>query len=178
MATLTSLDELLRAIHNAGIEAQKLTEQQHVRQLRRYFKEDGTPITMAIKLPNAQYDPNVAKQQLAGKTGGGELDHRAEQYVEFDAPLLSLVPPGTLRIKTMDVRFKVKLQGLLGDDGDTSTDPVTKVEHHTKGPLRVEMGGGMFTKKSQLADISITFEGTDPPESLMKINDHFLRSFP
>lgn len=177
MSAITSLDELLCAIHNAGIEAQKITEQQHVRQLRRYFKDDGTPITLPIKLPNPQYDPSVAKE-VAGKEGGGELNQRTAPYVEFDAPLLSLVPPGTLRIKALDVKFKVKLQGLLAEAGATSTDPVTGAEQITKGPLRLEMGGGIFTTQSQLADISITFEGTDPPESLMKINDHFLRSFP
>lgn len=33
---------------------------------------------------------------------------------------------------------------------------------------------GLFQKDSEVADIEITFEGTDPPEAMTRINDHIL----
>lgn len=175
---INSIDELLQAIHNSVIEAQKIAEQQHIRQLFRYFEfpkkknesgeekpqwhEPGKPRTIIIKIPNPRHDPGA-------KTG-------QEEYIDFHVPQISLVPPSSIQIKELSVRFKVRLSGFLGAAKKTR-DPATGEEIEISGPVHVELGG-FFSRKSQLADVSITFEATTPPESILRINDQFIKAFP
>ncbi len=178
MSKEINLDELLRSMHNAVLEAQKLTEQQHVRQLNNYFiwpNEDkqitkvedlregkGKAITWEIEVPSTH--PNAEE----GDT------------MTLKVPVMSLIPPTSIKIKNMVVNFKVSLKGFEHErklkrtqkfvEGDPS-------EH--KGPLSIDLGGidgGFFNKKSILANVKIEFESGEPAESFLRINDHLVKS--
>ncbi len=158
MSVIYNFDDLLLAIHNAGVEAQKLTEEQHYRQLKRYFDEDGTPYCQRIKIPNPD--------------AGAE-----EEWVDVDIPLLALVPPSTIKIKEMSVDFKVKLRGFT--DGKDKVYFAANGEKKThKGPLQVDLGHGFLQKDSSIADVKIVFEGTEPPTAMLKLNDHLVKVIP
>jgi len=141
-----NLDQLLQAIHDAVLEAQMISEKQHIHQLQKYFNEDGTPQMISIRVPNMH--PNSAP---------GELE-------TLQVPLITLVPPSAIKIKRMKVDFKVA----LGSMAQTETGK----------SLMIDIGGsgGLFGRKQSTANIEITFVGTDPPESFMRINDHLVKS--
>jgi hypothetical protein len=89
------------------------------------------------------------------------VTHNDVSWRELDVPKLVLCPPAALKIKGMKVKFKARLGG-LGEE---------KAE---KGELQMHVGGGAFSR-STMATIEIEFEGTEPPEGLMKINDELLK---
>lgn len=146
------LDNLLRAIHEAVLHAQQSTEEQHIIQLEKYFDPDGRPIVKEILVPSLRMDAEE-----------GEMD-------PINIPLISLIPPTAIKIKEMRVKFQVGLNSseLLGKDGDDKSG----------GALPIDMGGsgGLFGPRQALADVEITFEGTDPAESFLRVNDHLVKS--
>ena len=147
------LDHLLRAIHEAVLSAQQSTEEQHIYQLEKYFDPDGNPIIKEILVPSLRMDAEEGAMDL------------------LKIPLISLIPPTAIKIKEMRIQFQVGLNSgeLLGDDGDSQGNP---------GNLPIDLGGsgGLFGSRQALADVEITFEGTNPAESFLRINDHLVKS--
>lgn len=149
--TIESLDNLLRALHNAVIKAQELTEQQHLRQLDRYFDEKGVPRHRTIVVP----DPSPETES---------------ETRDVEVPLLALVPPGAVKISEFEIGFTVRLLGFTADEKKRKRgfqavpgDPETH-----SGPIRVDMqadaGDGGAT-----AEVHVRFEGADPPEAFHRI---------
>ncbi len=141
-----NLDDLLQAIHDAVLEAQIITEKQHINQLQKYFNEDGTAQMLSIKVPSMNQNTPEGETQT------------------LNIPLITLVPPTAIKIKRMKVDFKVSLGAIQTKDNVKS--------------LQVDIGGsgGLFGKKQSTANIEITFVGSDPPESFLRINDHLVKS--
>lgn len=141
-----NLEDLLQAIHDAVLEAQIISEKQHINQLQKYFNEDGTAQMLTIKVPSMH----------PGSTAG--------ETETLQVPLITLVPPSAIKIKRMKVDFKVGL-GRIAE-----TDRVKA--------LQIDMGGsgGLFGKRENTANIEITFVGSDPPESFLRINDHLVKT--
>jgi len=148
-------DYLLQAIHNSVLKAQELTEEQHIHQLRKYFDEEGKPIMQKILVPSL--DP----------------DHEPEEMVPIQVPLMSLLPPSAIKIKEMKVDFEIGL-------GKMNTNEIDGLDNKEtiQASLAVDLGGsgGLFSKKQSKAKVSITFEGGDPSESFLRINDHLIKS--
>lgn len=149
------LDNLLRAIHESVLHAQQSTEEQHILQLEKYFDPDGLPIVKEISVPSLRLDaaPN-------------EMD-------VIRIPLLSLIPPTAIKIKKMSVKFQVGL-----NSSDLLDGPETGTGNNEVGALQIDLGGsgGLFGSKQSLAEIEITFEGTDPAESFLRINNHLVKT--
>lgn len=158
----SNLDDLLKAIHNSLIEAQRISEQQHISQLARYFEEDGTPIVQTIKVPDTSPDAE-------------------EEYMDLKVPLISLIPPTALKIKNLAMKFKVGLRGFGTKEkpGSNETLGAASSSHEKPGSVEIDMGGisgSFFQPKNILADVEITFEGCEPAESFMRINDHLVKT--
>lgn len=143
-------DHLLQAMHNAVLKAQEVTEEQHIQQLAKYFDEEGKPIIQEIQVPTL--DP----------------DDDPENMVTLKVPLMSLIPPSSIKIKELKLNFQVGLGKIKLGTGDDTENP----------SLNIDMGGsgGMFGKKQATADIEITFEAGDPAESFLRINDYLVKS--
>jgi hypothetical protein len=162
-----SLDDLLRAVHNSVLKAQQLTEQQHMRQIRKYFDEDNIAICKRIWVPS-----NLP-------------DAPDDEYMPLDVPLMSLLPPTAIKIKNLKINFKVALKGLMkGYEIDKSQKRLgfekDEIEVQ-KAPLEIDLGGiggGFFGAKTKpiLADITIEFTGDEPSEAFMRINDHLIKT--
>jgi len=93
----SSLNNLLSGIQAAIVGAQDMLQTQHVEELKKYIKEDGSPVTHKMKLPR-----HNAK---------GEIE-----WIEVDIPLLVLCPPVSLTIKKLKVDFDAILSGLGQED--------------------------------------------------------------
>lgn len=180
MAKTIKLDNLLQAIHQAVLEAQALTEQQHLEQLDRYFEwpddedrknEDmashihrtgGIAKTWAVEVPNLH--PEAEK----GST------------TTIQVPLMSLIPPTAIKIKNMVVEFKVALGQLVEEKKKSRSFFKKNQPGKDEQTLGIDMGGvsggGFFANKTPLAKIKIEFEAGEPAESFLRINDHLIKS--
>lgn len=141
-----NLDDLLQAIHDAVLEAQIISEKQHINQLQKYFNEDGTAQMLSIKVPS------MRPESAAGETE------------TLNVPLITLVPPSAIKIKRMKVDFKVVLGAMQKKASGSSLQ------------IDMGGSGGLFGKKQSTANIEIIFAGSDPPESFLRINDHLVKS--
>lgn len=146
-------DHLLQAIHDAVLKAQEFTEEQHIKQLDRYFDDNGKPIVKELQVPTL--DP----------------DDDPENMVTLAVPLMSLLPPSSIKIKELKVNFQVALGKLKLSDGDADKEGF-------QPSLDIDTGGsgGVFGKGQSRADIQITFEAGDPAESFLRVNDYLVKS--
>ena len=164
-----NLDNVLRALHNALIEAQKLTQEQHMRSLKRYFNESedgeslGEPKMLKLKLPFAKND--------------------AITYEEVDVPLIALTPPSSIKIKNTKIDFDAKITGFEGEKkkGFHFSDLFSKkkdlevdVSSH-EGPLNLNLDNN---ETGTTVRIQIEFTADEIPETVARINDHIIKSFP
>lgn len=174
MAQSINLDNLLRSIHNSILEAQKLTEQQHIRQLSNYFEwpDDIKDITLQTKL-------------IGGKARTWNIDvpnpnpESKEETITIKVPIMSLIPPTAIKIKNMVVDFKVALKGFEDIKKKAKQfTPGDPTEH--RGPLLIDMGGisgdSFYKDDAILANIRIEFKSGQPSESFLRINDHLIKS--
>jgi len=175
------LDNVLTAIHNSVIEAQKISEQQHMRTLGRYFYLDnakmehdgididdlGMPKSVDVKLPFIEED-KVA-------------------YHDVQIPLIALNPPSSMKIKNMKISFEAKITGVdKAKEGrgffkylkkKNSDEIIKKQEDNTpKGPIQLDLSPN--EKGAGMAKIEIEFMNSDVPETFARINDHIVKSFP
>lgn len=175
------LDNILKAIHNSVIEAQKISEQQHMRALGRYFylnkeamdkegidvEDLGMPKNIDIKLPF--------------------IEENKVQYRSVDIPLIALNPPSSMKIKNMKVSFEAKIMGVDANKEDKgffkylkkkNSDEVIKkdTDESAKGPIQLDLTPG--DKSAGMAKIEIEFMNSDVPETFARINDHIVKSFP
>lgn len=97
METEIDFRDLLRSLHNAILEAQIVLEQQHIRQLNRYFFEDGTPKVRRIKLPDVR----------PGAT---------TKWRDVDVPLFALVPASGVELNHLLVEFQANVREVTDQD--------------------------------------------------------------
>ncbi len=189
----TAIDDILKAIHNAAIEAQQLTEQQHIRQMHRYFDpETGRALTIPIQIPNTDINAEEGKE-----------------FIEVEVPMLTLMPPTSIKIKEMEVEFEVTMSGFANQKKekkgfhfkkklrkDTPESPETDAEPSEgsedpeegqeeeepedthSGPLHVDLKSGFAGFGGTKAKIRIVLVGCDPPEALMKIDNELVKVLP
>lgn len=178
-----SLNDLINAIQHAVIEAQEMAEDHHIDLVSRFFKEDPATgqtraLTQDVWVPDLR--PNAEE--------GG--------MIKIAVPLISLASLGAIRIKELRVEFEARLSSL--DTVEAPTAPVLgagpRLPSAPKGG-----GGGLFGQMlrggprrnmafdfkkgaddstSTVAKISIVFEGTSPPEGIVRLNDQVLKSIP
>ena len=91
MAATVRLGSLIEAIAKAVAHAQDQVERHQVRNLMRYFKADGQPITLPLRMPS----------------------HKEEDY---HVPILGLVPLSALKIKEATVKLSVDMGELVEED--------------------------------------------------------------
>lgn len=89
----TTLHDLVATIASAVGTAQDLVERNYLAMVRRYFDDEGRPLSMNIKLPSLSADPAEAERQVV-------------------VPVLSLVDSRALGIKSVDVSMDVALDDL------------------------------------------------------------------
>ncbi|WNC69963.1 DUF2589 domain-containing protein [Thalassotalea nanhaiensis] len=173
MAT-KSLDDLVEAITGAVVHARELLEAQHVDVMHRFFKDsngDGKleALTQTIQIPNTHTESK-------------------DDYVEVEVPLFSLVPLNSLKLDEVEIAFDANISSL--EDSDKSLAPGlfgllksrNVKEDESRGRrkrMHLDMAGnGLLGNKKNNTNIKITLKGTDPPEGLIRVNNHVLKQIP
>ena len=147
------LDELLGGLHDAVVSAQRLVEKQHIDMVDLYFDDEtGQPLTMDMKIPSA---------------------HPDKDFENLSVPLFTMAPLSSIKIKELEMKFKVK----LSEQMDTVSELTKSMRHEdeptTVGGVGIDMNS---TNPDTMAEIKITFEGSDAPEGVMRINDQLVKT--
>jgi hypothetical protein len=142
----TGLQSLLEGVQNAVIGAQTLMQEQHTNELKKLLDDDGKPLHQTVQMPHI--DPKT-----------GELAYR-----DVHVPLMAITPPAALKIARLKVNFEARLHG---------TGKAGKCEDGCDHEMKLSLGG--FFNRGTKVQCEIEFEGTEPPEGWMLINDEVVK---
>ena len=146
------LDHLTKGLYDAVVQAQALAENQHIEALSKFFDKDGNPLCMDIKLP----DNKVVEQNVR-------------------VPLATLAPQSSIKIKELSMEMKVKM-GSFGKRKSRKGGGIFCKKD--AGAINADLGASILPKRNQYATLKITFEGTDPPEGLVRLNNNLIKQIP
>ena len=146
------LDHLTKGLYDAVVQAQALAENQHIEALSKFFDKDGKPLCMEIKIPDNK---------------GNEMN--------VNVPLATLAPQSSIKIKELSMELKVKM-GSFGKRKSRQGGGIFCKKD--AGAINADLGASILPKRNQYATLKITFEGTDPPEGLVRLNNNLIKQIP
>ena len=97
---------------------------------------------------------------------GGEKVH---------VPLITLAPQNSIKIKELTMEMKVKVTN-YGKRKSNFLGGIFKDKD--AGAISVDLGSSVLPFKNNYANLKITFEGTDPPEGLVRLNNNLIKQIP
>tara|TARA_R100000458_G_scaffold51908_1_gene53068 strand:- start:1146 stop:1604 length:459 start_codon:yes stop_codon:yes gene_type:complete len=138
-------------------------------------------------LTKGLYDAVVQAQNLAEKQHIEALN----EYIDEDGnpkcvsikiegqdvqvPLATLVPHSSIKIKELTMDLKVKLNSF----GKRKSNIMSSIFGKGKaGAITADLGSSILPLKNNYANLKITFEGTDPPEGLVRLNNNLIKQIP
>jgi len=92
-----------------------------------------------------------------------------------DVPLATLAPQSSIRIKELKMDLKVKLNN-FGKRKSKRGGGIFR--RSDAGAISADLGSSIFPHKNNYANLSITFEGSDPPEGLVRLNNNLIKQIP
>ena len=146
------LDHLTKGLYDAVVQAQSLAENQHIEALNKFFDKDGNPLCLDVKIP----------------------DDKGQNQV-VSVPLATLAPQSSIRIKELSTEMKVKM-GSFGKRKSRLGGGIFCKED--AGAINADLGASILPKRNQYATLKVTFEGTDPPEGLVRLNNNLIKQIP
>ena len=90
-------------------------------------------------------------------------------------PLATLAPHSSIKIKELTMDLKVKLNN-FGKRQSKSGGGIFREKD--AGAVSVDLGSSILSSKNNYANLKITFEGTDPPEGLVRLNNNLIKQIP
>lgn len=170
MAAQIWFKDLIEALAGAVIEAQDRIEQHQIINLTRHFDDDLRPESLLIRLPSMKPD--------AGEN--------AEDY--YRVPLLTLVPRNALRIKDIEMTFRVNLGELAEEAAKEPPEgakaalaPPEKKKAVGEAPsprkdIRVDVSGGLLRRRAGAVRVVLRVEGTEPTEGIARLLNHLVQT--
>ena len=92
-----------------------------------------------------------------------------------NVPLATLAPQSSIKIKELSMELKVKM-GSFGKRKSRLGGGIFCKED--AGAINADLGASILPKKNQYASLKITFEGTDPPEGVVRLNNNLIKQIP
>ena len=92
-----------------------------------------------------------------------------------NVPLATLAPQSSIRIKELKMNLKVKLNSFGKRKSKLGGGIFSKED---AGAISADLGSSILPSKNNYADLEITFEGTDPPEGLVRLNNNLIKQIP
>ena len=146
------LDHLTKGLFDAVVQAQALAENQHIEALNKFFDKDGNPLSLDVKIPDAN-----GKNQVV------------------NVPLATLAPQSSIKIKELSMEMKVKM-GSFGKRKSRLGGGIFCKED--AGAINADLGASILPKRNQYATLKVVFEGPDPPEGLVRLNNNLIKQIP
>ena len=94
---------------------------------------------------------------------------------KVNIPLITLAPTSSIKIKELTMELKVKLNNF----GKRKSGVQGGIyEGDDAGAISVDLGSSIIPTRNTYADLKIVFEGTDPPEGLVRLNNNLIKQIP
>ena len=90
-------------------------------------------------------------------------------------PLLTLAPQSSIKIKELTMDLKVKLNNFGKRKSRFGGGIFRKGD---AGAISADLGSSIFPSKNNYANLKITFEGSDPPEGIVRLNNNLIKQIP
>lgn len=94
---------------------------------------------------------------------------------EVNVPLATLAPQSSIKIKELTMDLKVKLNN-FGKRESRCGGGIFRSKD--AGAVSADLGASILPHKNNYANLKITFEGTDPPEGLVRLNNNLIKQIP
>lgn len=148
------LSHLIKGLQSAVTQVREQVDAQHASIFEHYFEASpsGDALiakTVKVAVPNRNLESNEAET--------------------VEVPLITLVPMSSIKVKEVSFEFETRIISVPSKT--EKHDP----EESGEPEMFVEMKGWGFKSSSTPAKVKIIFEGGDPPEGMVKVNDHLLR---
>jgi|TARA_R110000824_G_scaffold71123_3_gene182314 hypothetical protein len=92
-----------------------------------------------------------------------------------NVPLATLAPQSSIKIKELKMKLKVRLNNFGKRKSKLGGGIFSKED---AGAISADLGSSILPSKNNYADLEITFEGTDPPEGLVRLNNNLIKQIP
>ena len=90
-------------------------------------------------------------------------------------PLATLAPQSSIKIKELTMDLKVKLNN-FGKRKSKLGGGIFKKKD--AGAVSIDLGSSILPSRNNYANLKITFEGTDPPEGVVRLNNNLIKQIP
>ena len=90
-------------------------------------------------------------------------------------PLATLAPQNSIKIKELTMDLKVKLTN-FGKRKSRKGGGIFRKKD--AGAVGVDLGSSILPTKNNYANLKIVFEGTDPPEGVVRLNNNLIKQIP
>ncbi len=94
---------------------------------------------------------------------------------KVSVPLITLSPQSSIKIKELTMELKVRLSNFGKRESKCGGGIFRKKD---AGAVGVDLGSSILPTKNNYANLKITFEGTDPPEGVVRLNNNLLKKIP
>tara|TARA_R110002020_G_scaffold55591_7_gene154112 strand:- start:6793 stop:7248 length:456 start_codon:yes stop_codon:yes gene_type:complete len=95
------------------------------------------------------------------------------EYV--DVPLMTLAPQSSIKIKELTMDLKVRLNNFGKRKSKCGGGIFRKKD---AGAVTADLGASILPTRNNYADLKITFEGIDPPEGVVRLNNNLIKQIP
>ena len=90
-------------------------------------------------------------------------------------PLMTLAPQSSIKIKELQMELKVRISNYGKRKSKLGGGIFDKED---AGAISVDLGSSIFPRRNHYANLKVTFEGTDPPEGLVRLNNNLIKQLP
>ena len=94
---------------------------------------------------------------------------------DVSVPLATLAPQSSIKIKELKMSLKVKLNNFGKRKSKIGGGIFCKED---AGAINADLGSSILPMRNNYANLEITFEGTDPPEGLVRLNNNLIKQIP
>ena len=94
---------------------------------------------------------------------------------EVNVPLMTLAPQSSIKIKELTMDLKVKLNNFGKRKSKLGGGIFCKED---AGAIDADLGSSILPLRNNYANLKITFEGADPPEGVVRLNNNLIKQIP
>ena len=94
---------------------------------------------------------------------------------DINVPLATLAPQSSIKIKELTMELKVRLNNFGKRKSRCGGGIFSKED---AGAIGADLGASILPTRNNYANLKITFEGPDPPEGLVRLNNNLIKQIP
>ena len=94
---------------------------------------------------------------------------------DVNIPLITLAPQSSIKIKELKMKLKVRLSNFGKRKCKAGGGIFRKKD---TGAISADLGASILPTRNNYAELEITFEGTDPPEGVVRLNNNLIKQIP